>query len=433
MLAITHSMGFLLALFVTYSEASPRPLLVSLGLEKSIPATQSSIWVENKKYLRVERNGRKWVLRGLSEGTTFIREGMTVYEVQIVHPSKKELLFDLQNFFQNQIGLNLHFTKNQIIVDGQLYRFEEWVRLAQIFQTTQQSYAFQAQLSDEIQTQAQDYFKALLVKNGLLPFKIDFADPAELKLSPQQSLKKNYEALLRPFGVAVRTDSSYVDIQPIVKIQMTVLEINTNLKMKYGVKWPDSLGAQVYPSLQWDHLTADLDLLQENGEAKLLASPNLLSRSGKESTFLVGGEFPISVKTRSSKTVLWKKYGISMKFKPKADSLGRMSLSIETEVSSLDHSLILDGVPALKTHSVSSQFDLMKSELIALSGLLKQENGKNSQGWLGLSALPILGTLFKSDSFLENKSELVILVKPEIFKQGTNRQINQHLRTESLE
>ena len=421
-------MFFLVLFFISWAQASPRPLLIQLGQVVSIPAVSSSIWIDNKKILRVDRIGKKWNLRGLAEGTSFVKEASTIYEVQVVHPSQKDLFMDLQKFFQNQVGLHLKLVRNQIIVDGQLYRLEDWMQLTQVFRSSSASFIFEAQLNEDMQQQVQDYFQQEFHKQGLLPFKLDFSDRVELKLSPQQHLKKKYEAFLKPFGISVSVDNSFVDIQPVVKIQMTVLEVSSSLKTKYGVNWPTSLAAQVYPRWIWNSLTADLDLLQENGEAKLLASPNLLCRSGKESSFLVGGEFPISVKTKNSKTILWKKYGISMKFKPTADSLGRMSLSIETEVSSLDHSLVLDGVPALKTHSVSSQFDLMKSQLIALSGLLKEEDGTNSQGWLGLSSLPILGALFGSQNFLKNKSELVILVQPEIFKEDGRLSSNQHLR-----
>jgi pilus assembly protein CpaC len=112
--------------------------------------------------------------------------------------------------------------------------------------------------------------------------------------------------------------------------------------------------------------------------------------------------------------VVWKKYGIVLKVKPLADALGQMSLQIDTEVSSLDPAKAVEGIPAIITHHVSSYFDLRKPQTIALSGLIKNEEGQNSEGLPWLSRLPVLGPLFASKEFRENRSELIILVRPEI-------------------
>ena len=103
-----------------------------------------------------------------------------------------------------------------------------------------------------------------------------------------------------------------------------------------------------------------------------------------------------------------------MKVKPIADESGRMSISLETEVSSIDDSRMVDGIPGLYTNRVQSYFDLNESKTIALSGLIKSEEGKASEGIPGISRIPILGALFASQDFREHRTELVIFVKPEI-------------------
>ncbi len=93
---------------------------------------------------------------------------------------------------------------------------------------------------------------------------------------------------------------------------------------------------------------------------------------------------------------------------------GAMSLEIETEVSIIDSGNAIEGIPAMKTNRVKSHFDLSGRKTIALSGLLRDELNLGRSGIAGLASLPILGALFRSQSYLQQKSELVIFVTPEV-------------------
>jgi pilus assembly protein CpaC len=117
--------------------------------------------------------------------------------------------------------------------------------------------------------------------------------------------------------------------------------------------------------------------------------------------------------------------------KPKADSSGRMSISIDTEISAIDESRKVDDIPAMFTNHVSSHFDLTKPQTIALSGLIKNNETQGYQGLPFLSRIPILGALFSSNEFKDNKTELVIFVRPSILREGeegeTTQMPNQHI------
>ena len=151
-----------------------------------------------------------------------------------------------------------------------------------------------------------------------------------------------------------------------------------------------------------------------DGAGKVLASPNLLCRSGKEAEFFAGGEFPIKVKSFGSQDVIWKRYGVILKVKPRADAQGQMSIAIQTEVSTLDQSVAVDGVPGILANRIESHFDLRRPRTIALSGLFKHETGNSTSGLPGLARIPILGKLFGSEDWMDHKTELVIFVTPEV-------------------
>ncbi|MFN9068989.1 MAG: pilus assembly protein, partial [Bdellovibrionales bacterium] len=70
--------------------------------------------------------------------------------------------------------------------------------------------------------------------------------------------------------------------------------------------------------------------------------------------------------------------------------------------------------PNVERSHVISHFDLAKSQMVALSGILRNQNLSNREGLPFLSRIPILGYLFSSQKFLNHESELVILVEPEL-------------------
>ncbi|MBY0451568.1 MAG: type II and III secretion system protein, partial [Bdellovibrionaceae bacterium] len=110
------------------------------------------------------------------------------------------------------------------------------------------------------------------------------------------------------------------------------------------------------------------------------------------------------------------RYGIGLNLKPRIDALGQLNLQIETEISSVDHSLKVDDLPGVMMSRVSSYFDMIDRKTISLSGLVKNEKSESESGLPYLKDIPVLGELFKSRSFIENKTELIIFVTPQLVK-----------------
>ncbi len=415
-------------LFVTLVsfKAASQTLLMSLGQSEKIFSSSGSLWIEDKKILKGESSSGGWQLTGLREGSTYVHAGNKLYRAHVIHPGKRATWEKLNKELENFIGLQAEVSEGDILIRGRLYRWQDWLNFSEFFRNQNIAYVLEADLSDEIKIKAQNYFEEKMQRAGLAPMKINFSRPLQLKLSESQEDFSKYQKILQPFGFSVVKDKTSIEMLPVVKLEMTIVEINKNIKQKFGFSWPSNFSAQLYPQFNWNSFSAELDLLEQNGQAKILASPNLLCRSGQEANFVVGGEFPIKITSRNSKQVVWKNYGISLKFKPRADSSGRMSISLESEVSSIDTSLMVDGVPAIKNHRVSSHFDLVKSELVALSGLIKDEQGQHSEGLPGLAKLPVLGPLFGSQNFLNNKTELVIFVRPSVLKVNEEKSLQAH-------
>ncbi|MEN0058728.1 MAG: pilus assembly protein [Bdellovibrio sp.] len=411
--------------------ASPQKLEISLGEAHKITVRQStSIWIQDRDILKAEVSGSTVFLRGQKEGRTSVKIGSSLYQVQVLHPEKISSFPELQKELNNWVGLKAHFSEGDLRIEGELYRLKDWERLAQFARRQGFSYQMTARFSALLQNEAQSLIKKLLSRAHLPPQTLIFQPGLELRVAASPSLLKCYRDLLTPYGIQIVKDDSSLSIAPTVKVEITVAEIKRDFSLKYGLRGPSSYSAKVLPSgeFEGEALPFNLTALEAQGQGRILASPNILCRSGQEAEFLAGGEFPIKIMNYKTQDVVWKRYGISLRVKPRADASGRISLTLETEVATIDDSKKVDDIPGLLTHRVSSHFDLTRPRTIALSGLLKSEDGKSSEGFPILSRLPILGALFSSKDFRQNRSELIIFVRPSIMKEDEGITSPRHLQ-----
>ncbi|PTQ62724.1 pilus assembly protein CpaC [Sphingomonas aurantiaca] len=166
---------------------------------------------------------------------------------------------------------------------------------------------------------------------------------------------------------------------------------------------------------------AAIDLGETTGQVTTLANPNLTALSGETGTFLAGGEVPIPLaQALGTVSVEYKQYGISLAYTPTVLSDGRISLRVRPEVSQLDYSnaVTLSGtrVPGLTTRRTETTVELGSGQSMMISGLLSNSHNNSYDKTPGLSSLPIIGALFRSNAFQRNETELVIVITPYLVK-----------------
>src|SRR3954465_2651431 len=166
--------------------------------------------------------------------------------------------------------------------------------------------------------------------------------------------------------------------------------------------------------------------LSSKGLFQSLAEPNLVAESGKEATFLAGGEFPIPVAQGSGAnttiSVQFKEFGIRLAFTPQVDG-DRVHLKVAPEVSSLDfgNAVVMNGfrIPALTTRRTATELELRDGQTFAIAGLLNNSMNETLQKIPGIGDIPILGYLFKSKAAQKNRTELVVMITPQILREGS--------------
>lgn len=163
--------------------------------------------------------------------------------------------------------------------------------------------------------------------------------------------------------------------------------------------------------------TGILTALQEMDLATILAEPNLTALSGETANFLAGGEFPIAVSQEDGAiSVEFKEFGVSLAFTPTLLSDGRINLRVRPEVSSISSEFAVDiegiTIPSLVTRRAETSVELASGQSFAIAGLFDSRTLENADEVPFLADVPIIGNLFRSDEFMRNETELVIVVTP---------------------
>jgi pilus assembly protein CpaC len=195
---------------------------------------------------------------------------------------------------------------------------------------------------------------------------------------------------------------------------------------RHGVPFVFNADVAVSPSITLFAGFPEVDLqlflqaLAENQYLRILAEPTLIALSGKEATFLAGGEFPIPVVQGTttgggtSISIEYREFGVGLTFRPIVQGDGTIQLWVLQEVSELTDTgaVELQGfrVPGLITRRTSTTVELKSRQSFAIAGLISRTTTARASRVPGLGDMPVLGALFRSVRYTSGETELVVLV-----------------------
>lgn len=174
------------------------------------------------------------------------------------------------------------------------------------------------------------------------------------------------------------------------------------------------------------HLGTVIKALQSKGQFQSLAEPNLVAESGKEASFLAGGEFPVPIAQGTGGNVAisvqYKEFGVRLNFTPVIRG-DRVHLKVRPEVSTLDfaNGVVLQGfqIPALSTRRAETEIELQDGQTFAIAGLLNNTMNSTLKKIPGIGDIPILGLLFRSKAAQKEQTELVVMITPQILPRNS--------------
>lgn len=405
--------------YVNYAFAGD--IFIELGQDFILKQKPRRVWVENQKVILIEPSPQGIKIKPLSLGQSRVRLNNETVKVYVTPIGSQASFQDWQKLTKKFVDLHVDFCEELVCLKGKIYQFKEYEKILSLLKKDPNSLYLSTELHPSIISDVQKSLEKYQREKGLTPLRVVYSSPWKVHYGGKD-FSNEYKAELAKIGILASESKQKIEIADNIKVSIQVTEVKKEFRRTLGIKHPGTYSAQVLAPENAKLIPFDVALQanQLDGNVKVLASPNLVCRSGKEAEFFAGGEFPIRVLNYKVNDVVWKKYGIGLKIKPIIDSVGQMSLQIDSEVSTLDESTKVDGIPGLQTNKVSSTFDLIRSRTIALSGLIKNEQGQSSEGIPFLKSIPLLGRLFASHDFKESRSELVIFVTPELLQNEEN-------------
>jgi pilus assembly protein CpaC len=242
-----------------------------------------------------------------------------------------------------------------------------------------------------------------------------------------------------------------------VQIDAQIIEISTSLDKTLGIDWSDlttsgssggtSSGTSGTPPLQPSYsetlpsfngkiedffkignfqrqtpFQATLNVIINEGKGRVLSKPRLVVKSGKEASFLVGGEIPITTTSTSgggagtvTSSVEFKQYGVNMQVTPTVRD-GKIDVNLNVKITDIDQSNKVGTNVAYTSREAQTQLFLEDKQTIVLAGLVKHNDGNTVRKVAFLGDVPILGALFRSRNTPATDTELVIVLTPSILK-----------------
>ncbi|MBW5435659.1 type II and III secretion system protein family protein [Bradyrhizobium canariense] len=192
-------------------------------------------------------------------------------------------------------------------------------------------------------------------------------------------------------------------------------------------------------------VSATMRAMESAGVMRTLAEPSLTAISGESATFIAGGEFPIPsgyacdpVTHVCTTQITYKKFGISLNFTPVVLSEGRISLRVMTEVSELSNQSAITvtqalsssssnsiTIPSIQTRRAETTLEIPSGGSMAMAGLIQQQTKQAINGLPGVDQVPIIGALFRSQDFVNNETELMVIVTPYVVRAVAQKELSR--------
>jgi pilus assembly protein CpaC len=164
--------------------------------------------------------------------------------------------------------------------------------------------------------------------------------------------------------------------------------------------------------------TIEIDAEKGDDILRLLAEPNIMAISGQEGSFLSGGTVFVNTSTDQNGNPISEEvdFGVRLRFVPTVLANGRINLQVEPEVSEPSPVEVRGSQITFVKRKAATTVQLNDGQSFAIAGLIKSNTVEAVKRLPILGEIPILGALFRSSAFQENKSELMFIVTPRLVK-----------------
>lgn len=443
-----------LMLCATFAQAE-EPLTLVIGQQKVISApgvTRIAIANPSVADVKVVSAGQVLVTAvgdGSTELTVWQGSRVTTYSIRVSSMDPRQLKKEVDKLLGNREGITVRTVRDGVIIEGSVLTLADLEKAEEIAVEYPQVRNF-VKLDPSAHAHIADAINKQMARAGLNNSSATVVGSTiflEGMVDSEADLQKA-EIITRAIGKNIQSVLR-VGASRMIELDVEFVEISKNSLDRIGIRWPTDISgnvdleyasATVFKGPQPDEallratgsINASLGVaLQFNdGITRTLARPRLVTTSGSEAKFLAGGELPIPIISEERIYVEWKEYGIRLNITPVADANGTVQTKVLAEVSALDRSVAVMNIPGFITRRVDTEVTVRDGETIVLSGLLALAEGKDVVKIPVLGHIPIIGELFKSRQFQENKTELAVFVTPRLIDPLSERvsELSRHMR-----
>lgn len=238
------------------------------------------------------------------------------------------------------------------------------------------------------------------------------------------------ESALRKLDVAQRQ----------VLIEVTIAEVTLTGDMKYGVEWFFTNGARLGGQLDigdsgiaalapgfsytWKDsagsIKAVLNALAADSKLNVISSPHLMVMDNQTAKIQVGDRVPAGdtqtvVGTNVVSSVQYLDTGVQLSVTPRINANGMVAMDITQEVSNATTTTTSKiNSPTISKRSVHSIVAVQSGETMVLGGMITDNKSRASSGLPLLSEIPVMGALFGSQTIVDNRTELLVMITPRV-------------------
>jgi type II secretory pathway component GspD/PulD (secretin) len=186
-------------------------------------------------------------------------------------------------------------------------------------------------------------------------------------------------------------------------------------------------GANIYVAAG-DAFAAIVHLLESTGKFKIISRPTVFTSNNKKAIIASGQEVPVPVNTLTNATnvvnnvasvsssIEYKKVALQLEVVPLINSEKEVSLDLLQKIDALGNNRLISGnlVPEINTRYIRTNVSAPNKSTIILGGLIEDNKQRTSSGIPYLSRIPYIGAAFRSTKDTRTRSELIILMRPEV-------------------
>jgi general secretion pathway protein D len=267
-----------------------------------------------------------------------------------------------------------------------------------------------------------------------------------------KSSPSDYQRIL---GVLRRVDRAPLQVM----INATIAEVTLNDTLRYGVqvflKGKKFAGGHVnaqeiplapsFPGLNFivgsfaePHVV--LDALASVTEVKVVSSPSVVVLDNQPALLKVGDEVPVSTQQTVAvespnapiiSSIRFRDTGVILKVIPRVNSSGLVTMDIEQEISAVvpqpgGPSL----TPTISQRRIASTISVYSGQMVALGGLISEQQNRDKSGLPVINRIPILGDLIGTNERGTKRTELIVFIRPQVIRDPRDaRAVTEELRS----